>query len=157
VASSAPTGVVGYLAFRDPVNTGAQYALSDPATHMTDNYYANTTRESFIITNTSQLYSVTHNAYYYYNTPAGADKLFWNANTTLGSYNWVYGQTTSDNYTQLLMVDTRYTAKTYYKFCLAKVGSNDANSATGFHVYYYNSTATFPTSCGATQLWFAPS
>jgi hypothetical protein len=54
------------------------------------------------------------------------------------------------------MVDTRYTAKTYYKFCLAKVGTNDANSATGFHVYYYNSTAVLPTTCGATQLWFAP-
>jgi hypothetical protein len=156
VASSAPTGVVGYMSFRQPVNSGGQYALSDPATHMTDNYYANSTRETFILTNTSQLYSVTHNAYYYYSTPAGADKLFWSSSNSTGSTNWLPGSTTTDGYTQLLMVDTRYTAKTYYKFCLAKVGTNDANSATGFHVYYYNSTAVLPTTCGATQLWFAP-
>ena len=67
------------------------------------------------------------------------------------------GNTTSDGYTQLLMKDTRYTATTYYKFCLKTVASGDGNSATGLHVYYLNSTAAYPTNCLATQLWFAPS
>lgn len=157
VASSAPTGVVGYMSFRNPVNTGGQFALSDPATHMTDNYYANSTRETFIVTNTSQLYSVTNNAYYYYQTPAGNDKLYWSTNNATGTTNWLQNATTSDGYTQLLMVDTRYTTRTYYKFCLKTVASGDGNSATGLHVYYFNQTATFPTNCVGTQLWFAPS
>lgn len=157
VASSAPTGVVGYLAFRSPINSGGQFALSDPATHMTDNYYSNTTRETFIVTNTSQLYSVTNNAYYYYQTPAGNDKLFWSTNNATGTTNWLQGNTTSDGYTQLLMKDIRYTALTYYRFCLKTVASNDGNSGTGLHVYYFNSTAALPTNCKETQLWFAPS
>jgi hypothetical protein len=144
------------MAFKNPVNPGGQFALSDPATHMTDNYYANTTRESFIVTDKNQLYSVTNNAYYYYNTPAGNDKLFWSTAAANGTVNFRRGETTADNYTQLLMLDTRTTGA-YYKFCLKTVASGDGNSATGLHVFYLNSTASYPTNCQATQLWFAPS
>jgi len=49
---------------------------------MSANSYANSTRKSFIITNTSQLSFVTHNAYGYYQTLTGADRCS-KAQTTL--------------------------------------------------------------------------
>jgi hypothetical protein len=64
VSPNAPSGAIRYLNFLLEVNARANYALSDSATHMTDNFYQPAKRETFIVTANRYLYSVTNNSYY---------------------------------------------------------------------------------------------
>lgn len=63
VASSAPTSTIGYMTFSIEINAGANYCLSDDSTHMTDNYYQKSKRETFTVTADGYLYSVTNDSY----------------------------------------------------------------------------------------------
>ncbi|KAK6518263.1 hypothetical protein TWF506_005423 [Arthrobotrys conoides] len=73
IAQGAPSGNVSYPDIGG-INSGA-FAISDDAIYPTNNFYAPSTRETFIVTNLGQLYSATNN--YYYGDPTVANnKLF---------------------------------------------------------------------------------
>ncbi|CAD0098134.1 unnamed protein product, partial [Aureobasidium mustum] len=132
IASSAPTGVIGYLEIRPVINAGAQYVRSDDSTHMTDNGRDPSSRETFIITSDNKLYSVTNNAYYYVKG---------------------HPETTSCTGATLPVKDKR-TAPTgvYYKFCL----SSDRGGSTGSHMYFYGANDAITQSCQLVDIYFAP-
>jgi hypothetical protein len=153
VAAGAPTGVITYLQILPAANNPNSYALSDSASHMTDNYYSQASREVFIVTSTGQLYSVTHNAYYYREAATGG-KLFWSATATAGDTLFTQQYDSTLGYNQLFL--TYPTTSQPYAFCLATVGGSDSNSATGFHVRFYPSSANFPAACVAVQLFLQP-
>ncbi|THY56331.1 hypothetical protein D6C99_02875 [Aureobasidium pullulans] len=93
IASSAPTGVVGYLEIRPVVNAGAQYVRSDVATHMTDNGNDLTGRETFIITSDNKLYSVTNDAYYFIKPANYGNYLYWSHDVNQGLSSFASGPT----------------------------------------------------------------
>lgn len=155
VASGAPTGTQTYLQAIPNINPGGVYALSDPAPHMTDNYFYNTTREIFILTSTSQLYSVTHNAYYYRQTPVTTSgKLFWNSNSSYGETIFTGVYNTTLGYNELIATDP--STKAQYLFCTASAPGTDYNSATGYHHYFATSSANYPSTCQTTRLFLQP-
>ncbi|KAG9600519.1 hypothetical protein KCU86_g5543, partial [Aureobasidium melanogenum] len=154
IASSAPTGVIGYLEIRPVINAGAQYVRSDVATHMTDNGNDPSGRETFIITTDNKLYSVTNDAYYYTNSVSGGDLLYWSHSASQGLSSFTSGPTDASGYSQLLFQDKR-TAPTgvYYKFCLA----SDYGGSTGSHMYFYGADADLSNQrCKLVEIYFAP-
>ncbi|KAG9653707.1 hypothetical protein KCU95_g11661, partial [Aureobasidium melanogenum] len=154
IASSAPTGVIGYLEIRPVINAGAQYVRSDVATHMTDNGNDPSGRETFIITTDNKLYSVTNDAYYYTNSVSGGDLLYWSHSASQGLSSFTSGPTDASGYSQLLFQDKR-TAPTgvYYKFCL----DSDRGGSTGSHMYFYGADADLSKQrCKLVEIYFAP-
>ncbi|KAF3272068.1 hypothetical protein TWF217_003883 [Orbilia oligospora] len=98
VAQGAPSGTVSYLNIGG-INNGT-FTISDDAMHLTNNFYAPNTRETFIVTNLGQLYSVANN--YYYGDPTAADnKLFWGFTNQTASRNYYIAFTSSTNAYQL--------------------------------------------------------
>ncbi|RDW88412.1 hypothetical protein BP6252_00444 [Coleophoma cylindrospora] len=158
VAAGAPTGTQTYLQLIRPINPGASYALSDPAPHMTDNYYLPNTREIFVLTGTKQLYSISHDAYYYRQVTKGvvpnSGKLFWSSTATDGEtiFSSVYNSTLKYNELKA----TNPSTGSAYIFCCANVASSDDNTATGFHIYYNTAASGFPSGCIFTQLFLQP-
>lgn len=152
IASNAPSGTVAYPRIVPEINAGADYVKSDAAGHMTENDYDMSNRESHITTSSGQLYSVTHDSYYYYSNPdpSGHDHILWTTDVSQAFTNWS-GNITSDG-TELLMGDER-TQGAYYKLCLVTAASGDGGS-TGLHFYYLNATAEYPDSREATRLFF---
>ncbi|KAK1467989.1 hypothetical protein CCUS01_06947 [Colletotrichum cuscutae] len=141
VAASAPTGTIGYLSLNPIVNPNSQYALSDDATHMTDNWYKQGSRETFIVAADGSLYSVTHNAYYYIDTSSTYSLLYWSNNKS--SAMKIFSYTTLANGNSQVFMNSNGKA---YQFCIrqaSKVG--DGNTGSGQHIYAF-STATAPLS-----------
>lgn len=141
VAASAPTGTIGYLSLNPIVNPNSQYALSDDATHMTDNWYKQGSRETFIVAADGSLYSVTHNAYYYIDTSSTYSLLYWSNNKS--SAMKIFSYTTLANGNSQVFMKSNGKA---YQFCIrqaSKVG--DGNTGSGQHIYAF-SGATAPLS-----------
>ncbi|THY28917.1 hypothetical protein D6D00_03966 [Aureobasidium pullulans] len=154
IASSAPTGVVGYLEIRPVVNAGAQYVRSDVATHMTDNGNDLTGRETFIITSDNKLYSVTNDAYYFIKPANYGNYLYWSHDVNQGLSSFASGPTDASGYSQLLFQDKRNSPTgVYYQFCLG----NDYGGSTGSHMYYYDGNLdTTNYGCKKVDIYFAP-
>jgi hypothetical protein len=154
VASSAPTGSPTYLQNLPQINPGASYAISDPATHMTDNYFVPTTREVFVGTSNGGLYSITHNAWYFtWSAAPTSGKLYWD---TINYSNSTFYQTPNATvgYNRLFMKNP--STGNPYEFCLSNIASKDNNAKTGYHHYYYPSIADFPSDCIYIQLFLQP-
>ena len=145
-----------YLQVQPDNNPGAGWGLSDPQTHMTDNYYAPNQREVYEINNAGQLYSVTKNAWYYGLSGATSGKLFWSTSQAQGNATFAATPVNDAlNRLQLFMhVSTTNTANRV--FCVSTVASGDANQATGFHVNYLPPGSTHPSSCALTYLYLYP-
>ncbi|MCJ1374615.1 hypothetical protein MMC20_005847 [Loxospora ochrophaea] len=153
--SGAPTGPPTFMQIPQDINWDDPYAISDNAQHLTDNYNLNTSREVFIVSNAGQLYSVSHNAYYYIKTPAGGDKLYWSTNSSLGSTNFY--QVALNDGTGRSQVFLNYTTKNApFQFCICNTTSGDVNAAAGFHVYYYYTSGTQPSYCYNSPLYLVP-
>ncbi|EGX52450.1 hypothetical protein AOL_s00043g239 [Orbilia oligospora ATCC 24927] len=136
VAQGAPSGNVSYLSIGG-INNGT-FAISDDAMHLTNNFYAPNTRETFIVTNLGQLYSVTNN--YYYGDPTAADnKLFWGFTNQTAGRNYYIAFTSSTNVYQLYLRNT--TSNQPFVFCLSTLSSADSNTRAGFHIRAYNGNA----------------
>lgn len=153
IASGAPSGTLTYLSIDPDPNTSPAFALSDPATHMTDNAYNTTLREVFIVTSAGQLYSVTNQAYYYPDT-ASANKLCWSTTASQSSTQFSIQRNTTNNENQLFLKQSADGPA--YDFCIATKASGDGNGATGLHVHFYPDSLSFPTSCVATNLFLVP-
>lgn len=156
-----PNGNIGtlyYLQISPDPNAGASWGLSDPATHLTDNYYKQSGREVFELTSAGQLYSVTNNAWYGTQTGATSGKLFWDtrmvyANTTFS------GTPVNDGTGRVqLFLQQSTTASSPDVFCVANVASGDGNSATGYHVYFAppGTTSASTGNCIITSLYLSP-
>ncbi|KAI9812310.1 MAG: hypothetical protein M1827_004759 [Pycnora praestabilis] len=155
VASGAPSGTLTYLNIDPAINAGANYGVSDPATHLTDNYYEQNTREVFIITSTGRLYSVTNNAYYFQESYTAAGMLYWSPNVATASNTTFYSSVNATNgKTQLFLEDPNATPP--YAFCVYNIASNNRNAATGFHVNFALSSTSLPTNCLYTNLYLIP-
>ena len=63
-ASNALSGTWTYLSIDPDPNLSIAFALSDPATHITDNYSKKSSGEAFVVTTAENCYSVIHGAYY---------------------------------------------------------------------------------------------
>jgi hypothetical protein len=150
VAANAPSGAIGYLTFSPGVNAGADYALSDGATHMTDNFYQKAKRETFIVTADGYLYSVTNNSYYYISAGASSSLLLWNANKSSGMPIFSAGAADASGRSQIKMKDT--STGNFYNFCLKTSATGDGNSGTGLHIYGVKSGVALPASCNAIVL-----
>ncbi|KAF6806031.1 hypothetical protein CSOJ01_09097 [Colletotrichum sojae] len=152
VAPNAPTGTIGYMGLSPAVNSGSGYALSDGATHMTDNYYLQGSRETFIVAADGSLYSVTHNAYYYVAASGSYSLLYWSNSQSAAMKVFSY-VTLSEGRSRVLMsvggVD--------YQFCVRPASSGDGNSGSGMHVYAFK-TGTAPPggACTTTELIINP-
>lgn len=153
VQGSAPTGTPTWLQVQPDPNTGATYALSDPSTHLTDNFYAQSKREVFIVSGMGQLYSVTNNSYYYIPKPAGGDKLYWSTNVTVGNKTF-YKNALSDGTGRAQLFLNNTATGVPYNFCVANSSGVDYNAATGYHIYYYISTLI--ANCTSTKLFLQP-
>ena len=130
VAPSAPTGIIGYMKMSPQGNPGASYVLSDGATHMTDNYYYNTKRETFIVTDDGYLYSVTNNAYYY--LQGSPSLLFWN---NAKSYGQPRFERTRNPDGTLTVAVKNSAGNGYMSFCVKARSTGDGNSGTGLHIF----------------------
>ncbi|KAL6714338.1 hypothetical protein ACLMJK_007761 [Lecanora helva] len=155
-ASNAPSVSANYLNIDPDPNGNAAYALSDPATHMTDNFYYPNRREVFgLIPATNQFYSISNNSYYGIpsNPTAGStyNHLYWNTNAAYGNRTF-YGVDLNDGTgrTQVFLNNTN--TGTPYNFCISTVTS-DGNSGTGLHVNFY--TTQF-SGCAPTNLYLSP-
>lgn len=153
IQATAPTGLVTYLQILPAINNPDSYALSDPATHMTDNDFLTGSREVFIVTNTSQLYSVTHDAYYYRGDGSNGGKLYWSSNPADGEHIFFQRPDLAVGYNQLFL---NYTTNTPAVFCLMEASSGDGNSATGLHVRFYPTAADYIAQCDAVKLYLQP-
>ncbi|UQC79276.1 uncharacterized protein CLUP02_04755 [Colletotrichum lupini] len=139
-----PAGLSGFSA--DVVSSACSllatpYALSDDATHMTDNWYKQGSRETFIVAADGSLYSVTHNAYYYIDTSSTYSLLYWSNNKS--SAMKIFSYTTLANGNSQVFMKSNGKA---YQFCIrqaSKVG--DGNTGSGQHIYAF-SGATAPLS-----------
>ncbi|KAI9791577.1 MAG: hypothetical protein M1833_001498, partial [Piccolia ochrophora] len=154
VQSNRPSGVLTYLQIVPQINAGASYAVSDPATHMTDNYYRNFLRETFIVTPEGRLYSNTFNAYYFLESnTATSGLLFWSTN--IASSNTNFYTTTSGGQTQV-MIKQSATNATPLKFCVKSVASGNGNADTGLHIWFYRASLASVTACSQVSLVLAP-
>jgi len=158
-ASGAPTAPPNYLSISPEPNFGAAWALSDPSTHMTDNYYFPNRREVFALTSIGQLYSASNNSWYGIGATANAgstnNKLYWDPRMQYGNTTF-YGTAMNDGTgrTQLFLTNTA--TNTPYNFCVANLASADKNVATGFHIYFYSTAATFTPNCVNCNLYLSP-
>jgi len=151
IASAAPSGQISYLRVNPVINSGGIYCLSDPATHMSDNYRNTTLRETFVVTSKGQLYSVTHNSYYY----PKSGLLYYSSTASDGSTAFTAGAAASDG-SQLVTLAG-------YKTCVYTVASSNGdantngNAATGMHIGIYATGATIPNGCSSSNLYLVPS
>ncbi|MCJ1273655.1 hypothetical protein MMC21_001448 [Puttea exsequens] len=155
VASNAPTAVPNYLAISPVINPNAGWALSDPSTHMTDNYFFPSRREVFALTSTNQLYSVTNNSYYGIATGTTTGKIIWDTRSQYGNKTW-YGKPLTDGTgrTQLYLNNTAVNAP--FSFCVANLTSADNNAATGYHLYFYVTASQVTVNCKVCGLFLSP-
>jgi hypothetical protein len=121
VASGAPTEVIGYLTFSPEINAGADYCLSDDSTHMTDNYYQKSKRETFILTADGYLYSVSNDSYYYITGTTTSTLLYWTRNKAIAMPIFSAGQVDSNGHAQVFMKDV--STGNYYNYCLSTAAS----------------------------------
>lgn len=152
VAASAPTGTIGYLKLNPPANPGASYALSDDATHMTDNAYFPNKRETFIVTADGYLYSVTNNAYYYLQ---GAPSLLWWSHAKTQGKAWFDSRRNADGTLTVLLKKDGDAAHGYLSFCTKRSSTYDGNSGSGLHVYAIPQPGYYA-DCADTQLYIDP-
>ncbi|KAK8036389.1 hypothetical protein PG991_001526 [Apiospora marii] len=152
VAASAPTGTIGYLKLNPPANPGAAYALSDSATHMTDNTYFPNLRETFIVTADGYLYSVTNNAYYYLQ---GTPSLLWWSNTKSRGQAWFDSRRNADGTLTVLLKKDGNAANGYLSFCTKQSRTGDGNSGSGLHVYAVPQPGYY-SDCADMQLYIDP-
>ncbi|OCL15259.1 hypothetical protein AOQ84DRAFT_358179 [Glonium stellatum] len=151
VASSAPTGAIGYMTFNPEINTGANYCLSDDATHMTDNWFQKAKRETFIVTADGYLYSVTNDSYYYIITTSQSTLLYWTRNKATAMQIFSVGPADANGRTLLKMKDV--STGNFYKFCLSTSASGNGNAGAGMHFFAYKQTGTFATYCKAVDMY----
>ncbi|KAI8317307.1 hypothetical protein K4K59_008606 [Colletotrichum sp. SAR11_240] len=151
VAPNAPTGTIGYLALSPAVNANSGYALSDSATHMTDNFYRQGSRETFIVAADGSLYSVTHNAYYYVSTTGSSTLLYWSNSQSAAMKVFSY-TVLSDGRSRVLM----NVAGVDYLFCVRPASTGDGNSGSGMHVYAFKAATAPPSSCTTIELIINP-
>lgn len=151
MAPNAPTGTIGYLALSPAVNANSGYVLSDGATHMTDNYYRQGSRETFIVAADGSLYSVTHNAYYYLSTSGSYSLLYWSNSQSAAMKVFSY-TVLSDGRSRVLMS----VAGVDYLFCVRPASTGDGNSGSGMHVYAFKAATTPPSSCTTIELIINP-
>ncbi|KAK2765818.1 hypothetical protein CKAH01_15567 [Colletotrichum kahawae] len=151
VAPNAPTGTIGYLALSPAVNANSGYALSDSATHMTDNYYRQGSRETSIVAADGSLYSVTHNAYYYVSTSGSYSLLYWSNSQSAAMKVFSYTML-SDGRSRVLM----NVAGVDYLFCMRPASTGDGNSGSGMYVYAFKAATTPPSSCSTIELIINP-
>lgn len=123
---------------------------------MTDNFFFPNKREVFALTTQGQLYSVTNGAWYGVipgTLGRTTGKLYWNTNSIYGNKTFS-GTPTNDGTgrTRLFMKNALGTIT--YSFCIANKASGDGNSNTGYHVYFYTTTAQ--TNCPLTYLYLSP-
>ncbi|KAK7968634.1 hypothetical protein PG988_007707 [Apiospora saccharicola] len=131
-----------------PANPGASYALSDSATHMTDNAYFPNKRETFIVTDDGYLYSVTNDAYYYLQ---GSPSLLWWSHAKSAGLPWFESRRNADGtLTVLLKKDGNYLS-----FCTKKSSTGDGNGGSGLHVYAVPQPG-FYADCADMQLYIDP-
>ncbi|KAI9730025.1 MAG: hypothetical protein M1818_008294 [Claussenomyces sp. TS43310] len=153
--SGAPTGIPSYLQIIPQVNSGAGYCLSDPGAHLTDNYFKPSNREIFIVSSLAKLYSVTHAAYYYRQFPTGTNgELSWSTSALLGDMVFYQIYNSTLGYNELKLNNTAANAP--YLLCNANVASGDANTNTGYHIYYATDSSQFPLGCDFTRLFIEP-
>jgi len=155
VASNAPSAPPNYLAISPDPNANAGWALSDPSTHMTDNYFFPSRREVFALTSVKQLYSVTNNSYYGVPTGVTTGKIFWDTRSAYGNKTW-YGNALTDGTgrTQLFLNNTAANAP--FNFCVQNTTSADDNTATGYHLYYYVTASQVSVYCKVCSLFLSP-
>lgn len=152
VAPNAPTGTIGYMGLSPAVNGNSGYALSDSATHMTDNYFLQGSRETFIVAADGSLYSVTHNAYYYVSTSGSYTLLYWSNNPSAAMKVFSY-TTLSDGRSRVLMS----VGGVGYQFCVQQSSTGDGNSGSGMHIYAFKAgTAPPGGACTAIELIINP-
>ena len=155
--SGAPSGNLTYLAISRAVNLGATYALSDLGTHMTDNYYTPTKREIFVLSSAGRLFSVTNDAYYY--PQVGGTMLFcYSGRTSVsqGSTAFFGRYNNAQQKIELYFQNPQAAANTSYAFCVSTTATTDSNTGSGFHVNYYPSAASFPSTCLTIGLYLEP-
>ncbi|MCJ1409427.1 hypothetical protein MMC19_003508 [Ptychographa xylographoides] len=157
VQPGAPNGTQTYLQVANDPNLVTAYALSDPSTHLTDNYFFPSRREVFIVSQLGQLYSVTNNSYYYGTKPAGGDKLYWSTSSSMGNTTF-YSRPLGDGTgrAQLFLNDTVSTPPAPFSFCVSNLNTTDSNAATGYHIYYYVTPSQVGVNCTAVQLYLQP-
>ncbi|KAL9620715.1 MAG: hypothetical protein Q9160_004728, partial [Pyrenula sp. 1 TL-2023] len=129
VASGAPSAVPQYLAISPDPNPNAGWALSDPATHLTDNFYFPNRREVFQLTSIGQPYSVTNNSWYYVSPPkTTTGKMFWSTSQSAANKTF-YGVPLDDGTgrTRLFLNKTIATPPAPFNFCVATNPSGDGN------------------------------
>ncbi|KAL9113968.1 MAG: hypothetical protein Q9227_002102 [Pyrenula ochraceoflavens] len=155
IASGAPSATPQYLQISPDPNTNANWALSDPATHLTDNYYFPNRREVFELTSSGMLYSVTNNSYYGIPTGSTANKLYWSTNVAYANTTF-YGTALNDGTgrTQLFLNNTAANAP--FNFCISNSTSGDGNTATGLHVNYFVTSGQIAAYCKACSLFLSP-
>lgn len=152
MAPSAPTGTIGYLKINPPANAGAAYALSDSATHMTDNAYFQSRRETFIVTADGYLYSVSNDAYYYLQ---GSPSLLWWTRTKAQGQPWFESRRNPDGTLTVLLKKDGSAANGYLYFCTMQLGRGDGNGGSGLHVYAIPRPGYY-SNCSDMQLYIDP-
>lgn len=121
----------------------------------TDNYYSQSSRETFIVTSANKLYSVTNNAYYYRESTTSGGKLFWSTTASTGDSLFYSTYNATIGYNQLFM-RTAAGATTNYVFCVYTIAANNGNSASGSHVWYSPNVASNPVNCTSVNLFLQP-
>ena len=139
------------MTFSPEINAGADYCLSDDSTHMTDNYYQKSKRETFIVTADGYLYSVTNDSYYYITGTTTSTLLYWTRSKASAMPIFSVGQVDSNGRAQVMMKDVA--AGNYYNFCLSTAASGNGNAGTGLHFFGYKQGYSFPTTCSAVNLY----
>ena len=149
-------GTPYYINIASDPNPGAGWGVSDPATHMTDNYFKPSYREVFEVTTANMLYSVTNNAWYGTLTGATSGRLYWD--TRMQYANKTFTTTALNDGTGRLQLALHpATAPTTTSiFCISNVASGDSNAATGYHVNFYPPGTTLPVNCIVTNLYLSP-
>ena len=152
VASSAPSGVVGYLKISPQVNSGASYGLSDDATHLTDNYYKPAQRETFIVSADGLFYSNTNSAYYYFNPGSNTYSYFyWSTDKTKGLKIFTSSKQSDGTY----KLAATYNSKNL-EWCVKTAASRDGNSGTGMHIWAYYPGTDMGSTCVDIDLYIEP-
>ncbi|KAF9870602.1 hypothetical protein CkaCkLH20_11908 [Colletotrichum karsti] len=150
VAPNAPTGAIGYLTVNPVVNSPARYVLSDDSTHMTDNWYRQGQRETFIVAADGTLYSVTNNSYYYIQNYE-MSLVYW-SNSKSAAQSGFTATPLGDGTSKV----TLSSGGKNWKFCLRTVSTGDGNSGAGMHMRAYSGTNTYGTGCVDVDLIIVP-
>lgn len=99
---------------------------------MTDNFYFNTRRETFIVTDDGYLYSVSNDAYYY--VQGIPSLLFWSKNKASGKP-WFESRRNPDGTLTVLLKNNGNASNGYISFCVMSSQSGNGNSGSGLHIY----------------------